>query len=249
MIYELISAEDYEILPEEPELKFVEIDRICRRNLTEMLRDDTSDHFDDMVHLQYMTTLATAAVELNIPNVRFPQDDDSPVRHVPSFMLAVSGEVTRIRLRAHSEASPYSVRLGVRTKAQIQLKIGQLRSTIEEAELPENKRKALLGKLDELLIELDQTRLSFARTMKILAAISVGVCAGTSFLADAPQAITTITRLIGADKEIEEAEARRIGLEYERKLLPSPLTAGSPRQAVEAGAGTIRDSLDDEIPF
>ena len=29
MNYELISAEDYDNLPDEPELKFVEIDRIC----------------------------------------------------------------------------------------------------------------------------------------------------------------------------------------------------------------------------
>jgi len=249
MNYELISAEDYDNLPEEPDLKFVEIDRICRRNLTEMISEHTDGHFDDMVRLQYMTTLAASAAELNIPGIEYPHGEEHPAMHISSFMLAVSGAVTRIRLRASGGAIPYSVRLGVRTKAQIQIKIQQLRTMIEEAEMLESKREALIEKLDELMAELDQTRLSFARTMKILAAVSIGVCAGTSFLADAPDALATITRLIGADKEIEEAEARRIGIEHERKLLPSPSTAEAPQSTIAVGAGTIQEDLDDEIPF
>lgn len=249
MNYELISAEDYDNLPEEPDLKFVEIDRICRRNLTEMINEHTGDHFDEMVRLQYMTTLAASAAELGIPDIEYPHGEDHPSNYIHSFMLAVSGAVTRIRLRAGGRAAPYSVRLGVRTKAQIQLKIQQLRAIIEEAEMPESKRKALLGQLDKLNNELAETRLSFAQTMKILAAVSVGVCAGTSFLADAPQAIATITRLIGADKEIEEAEAKRIGIGPERKLLPSPQTAEPPPRTIAAGTGTAHDDLDDEIPF
>ena len=63
MNYELMSAEDYDNLPEESDLKFVEIDRICRRNLTEMINEHTDSNFDDMVHLQYMTTLANSANE------------------------------------------------------------------------------------------------------------------------------------------------------------------------------------------
>lgn len=247
MNYELMSAEDYDSLPEEPGLKFAEIDRICRRNMNEMINEHTEGNFDSMVHLQYMTTLVAAAAELSIPNIQFPDSEDNTYNQLSSFMLAVSGEVTRIRLRAGSRAAPYSVRLGVRTKAQIQLKIQQLRATIEEAQMPESKRKALLAKLDELMDELGQTRLSFARTMKILAAVSVGVCAGTSFLADAPQALATINRLIGADKELEEAEAERIGIGQERKLLPAPHTAEPASQANGARAG--QDDLDDEIPF
>ncbi len=247
MIYELISNEDWNNLPEDPDLKFVEIDRICRRNLTGMINEQTDGYLDEMVPLQYITTLANAAIELGIPDVEYPHDEDQPTRKISSFMLAVSGAVTRIRLRTSGRAAPYSVRLGIGTKARIQLKIQQLRATIEEAHMPESKREALLGKLDELAVELDQTRLSFARTMKILAAISVGVCAGTSFLADAPQAITTITRLIGADKEIEEAEAKRLGREPEPKLLTSPQTTDQTQRA--ADASSTYEDLDDEIPF
>jgi hypothetical protein len=244
MNYELISAKDYDNLPEEPDLKFVEIDRICRLNLTEMVEDSTNDYFNNMVYLQYMTTLAAAAAELNIPNVQFPQDEDHPTNHIHSFMLAVSGEVTRIRLRASSRSAPYSVRLGVRTKAQIQIKVQQLRRIIEQAEMSERKRKVLLGRLDDLIDEINGTSLSFARTMKILATVSVGVCMGASFLADAPQAIATITQLIGVDKEREEAEAKRLGIKPQPKLLPPPETA-----TTTASATPIYDDLDDEIPF
>lgn len=96
MNYELMSAEDYDNLPEEPELKFFEIDRICRRNLTEMINQHTNSGFDNMVHLQYMTTLANSGAELGIPGIEYPHGEDHPTQHFTSFMLAVSGAVTRI---------------------------------------------------------------------------------------------------------------------------------------------------------
>ena len=254
MNYELISAEDYNNLPEESDLKFVEIDRICRRNMTAMIDQNTSGEFDAMVRLQYMTTLSAAAAELGITGINYPRSQDYPAAHFPEFMLAVSGAVTRIRLRAGARAAPYSVKLANRTKARIELEIQRLRTIINDADIPEGKRQALLDKLNELVAELNQTRLSFAKTLKILAAIAFGIGGGTAFLADVPQAIVTIASLIGADKEAEETEAKRLTAGADRPLLPAPTKPegpppNQPRQAATTRPRSAADDLDDDIPF
>jgi predicted RNA binding protein with dsRBD fold (UPF0201 family) len=242
MHYELMSAEEYENLAEDPEQQFVEIENICRRNMTQMIDQNTSVEFDTLVRLQYMTTVAAAATELGIEGVEYPFRSDYPAQEIDTFLLTVSGVVTRIRLRASRKNRPYSVQLGTRTKAKIELQVRKLRGLVEEAEIPEAKRQALIAKLDELSVELNQTRLSFAKTMAVLASVSVAVAAGTSFLADAPVAIATIVRLIGSDKNTEEEEAARLA--PPPKALPAP---EEPR--VRRPAPVFDTDLDDDVPF
>lgn len=110
--------------------------------------------------------------------------------------------------------------------------------------MSEDKRKALLERLDRLADEVAKSRLNLARTMAILAYVSMGVASGTSFLADAPDALATITSLIGMDQQAEEEEQKRIGAPPVPKALPSPerkLTIARP--AFEPG------DTDGDIPF
>jgi hypothetical protein len=104
--------------------------------------------------------------------------------------------------------------------------------------MSEDLRRKLLAKLDELSVELSQTRVSFAKVMAILAIVGVGVTQTTGFLADAPEAITAIASLLGADKVAEEAEARRLGPPPRPRSLPAPPSGTSPPSP-----------LDEEIPF
>lgn len=243
MHYELISAEEYENLPDDPQEQFVELESICRRNMTEMISNQTPVDFDHIVRMQYMTTVASAAQELDIEGVFYPHNAEDPAKAIDTFLLDVSGVVTRIRLRSRRKNRPYSVQLGIRTKAKIELQILKLREIIDQANLPENKYKRLMEKLDELSVELNRTRVSFAKTMALIAGISAATIAeGASFLADAPDAIATITSLIGQDKEAEENEQLRLRGPDEIKSLPAP---GVQKTNYDAASF----DLDDEIPF
>lgn len=245
MHYELISAEEFEQLPEDPEQQFVEIERICRRNMTAMIDENTRVEFDSLVRMQYMTTVAAAAEELGITGIEYPHDAEYPAAEIDTFLLRVSGVVTRIRLRSGTRNRPFSVKLGTRSKARIELEVRKLRGNIEEADLPERKRKALLSKLDELMVELNQSRLSFAKTMRILAAVSVSIAGSTTFLAEAPAAIQTIIALIGADKELEDDEVARLA--PPPKALPAPKKDATSR--TRPVPATFDVDLDDDVPF
>lgn len=247
MNYELITAEDFAALPPDPEHKFVELEQICRRNMSSMISGNRSDDFDAVIRLQYMTIVAAAAQELGITGVEYPIHAEYPVNELGSFMLQAQGVATRIRLRAMGENAPYSVKLANRTRALIELQIRSLRDTISEAPLPEDRRKALLAKLDELSAELNSPRLSFAKTMQLLAYVGAAIGGTTAFVANAseamangPVAIAKIISLIGTDKVAEEEEASRLGTPP--KSLPAPVAKKLPPPAFDS-------DLDEDVPF
>jgi uncharacterized protein (UPF0147 family) len=241
MDYEIISESEYETLPEDAEDKFVALEAICRRNMNRMMSENSSGNFDNSVRLQYMATVSAAAQELGVGEFEFPSyNSDFNYPQFVDFSLKANALVTQLRLRKVSKSNALSVRLASKTRGRIEQQVQILRTIINEAEMPGDQRASLLKKLDELSLELSQNRVSFAKIMMILAFVSVGVTQATGFLADAPQAIVTITSLLGADKEAEDAETRRLGPPPKQKALPSP----PPRPSSASPS-----ALDDEIPF
>ncbi|WP_176590132.1 hypothetical protein [Sphingobium sp. EM0848] len=247
--YELMSPDDYDNLPEEPEEKFIAIERTCRINLNSILRtlDENDSWSYKMIQLQYMTTVSAAAAELNISGVEYPNGHREPHLGFDDFLLQTSGAVTRARLRKATRSRPFTVQLAARTRGAVELQINKLRSIIEKADIPEARRRTLLRKLDELNSALNEPRTSFAQVGVILATLASGVAIGTSFLADAPQAIMTIQRLVGADKDAEEAERSRLGPPPARPALPPPPTSGLP--AMSQPGWKLSEDFDDEVPF
>lgn len=243
LLYELITDEDYDSLPEDPEDRFVALERICRRNMNELVHEDDRGEYISLIQMQYMTTVAAAATELGVGGVEYPDQSERPWNEIDSFLLAVSGATTRIRLRGTVKNRATSVRLSARSRAKIELQINRLREAIEKAEdLPPRRREDLLKKLDELSLELTQPRIRFGVVMAALAFVAVGVGETTNFLANAPDAIATITSIIGADKEAEEAEAERLGSPHLPKALPAP-------SHKKERPATVILKPDDDIPF
>ncbi|RUU29509.1 hypothetical protein [Mesorhizobium sp. M6A.T.Ce.TU.016.01.1.1] len=243
MNYEVISAQEFATLPDDPEEKFVALEEICRRNMNVMINDDSNANFDRLISTQYMTVIAAAAQEFGIEGLEYPYNMENPWQELGNFMLKAGGITTRFRLRASRRNPDTSVRLASKTRGRIEQQIQKLRNIVQESDLSTDHQKALLRKLDELSVELSQPRLSFAKVMAILAVVSVGVTGATGFLAEAPQAIVTITSLIGGDKEAEDAEDARLGPPPAQRALPSP------PQKLPSPERFGRSNVDDEIPF
>lgn len=241
---ELISAEDYNSLPDDPEAKFVAFEEICRRNMNNFIHNESDPGFYMMVRQQYMMHVSTAAEECGVSGLAYPWRPDDFSQAVEDFLLTASGVATRFRLRNSGKLDALSVRLASKTRGRIEQQIAKLRDLIADSDLPGGHREKLLRKLDELSVELSQPRVSFGKVLAVLAAVGAGLAAGTSLLADAPAAIATITSLLGADKEAEEAEISRLGPPPVPKALPPVSRAlPAPRQG-------YRDfDENEEIPF
>jgi hypothetical protein len=237
----LITEADYESLPPEPERRFLVLESICKKNLYRLIIQDTADLYDRTIRLEYMAIVAAAAEELGIDGLWHPSVERDVLEDLAEFSLKVSQITTRLQLRNSRGRTEFSVQLSNTTKARIKLEVERLRGIIGESDLEEARRQALLKKLDELVREIEGARTDYSKVMAVLAIVGASVMAGTSFLADAPNAIATITSLVGKDKEAELKEQDRLGPPPVRKALPSP-----PKNDFGQSFGR---ELEDEIPF
>lgn len=239
MPQDIISDDDYANLPSEPEEQFITIEAICRRNMSSLITQETPTNYDVMVRLSYMSTVAAAAEELGVGSLYPYEQLSDPTDGFQDFLLSANSLVTRLRIRRAGKNSATSVHLANKTRGLIEIQINKLREIISKSDLEDDRKKVLFNKLNDLLFEVSNPKVSFGKVMAILAHIGVGVGLSTGFLADAPEAIATITKLIGMDKEAELQEARRLGPPPKPKQLASPKT-----ESVDT-----RSDYDDEVPF
>jgi len=255
---QLISDQDYDDLPEDDEKCFAEFENRIHSKMAFILDDDRrSAEFYQSIKSQYMASVYSVAVECGITSLPSPPQfsgNDEFYSFYSHFELAVQGEVARIRVRGRRSRNSDSVLLIGNTKTKIRHHVSRLREVIGASNLPISKQQALNAKLDELMVEIDKPRLSFGKTMAVLSWVVVGlpaVAANTTIIAaEGHTAITNIMRLIGADKESEDAAALR--LTPSQKALPAPSAPPVKAETASRGTGPQWDApsdVGDEIPF
>lgn len=252
MDHELVSADQFEELPEDDEQCFVELEAICGRKMVHMLEEDRrSDDYYAEVRAQYMAAIYSAARQCGVPNIPNPHVSDQfkIYEFYSTFTLAVRDEVTRIRLQNRQMRGRFSVQLTQNTRTKIRHYIDRLRDAIRRSDLPDAKRATLQTRLNDLEDELRQRRLGFGKAMVILSAVMVGLASATTVAAEGPAAITHIMRLIGLDKESEEAALSRLA--PSPKALPAlPQKPVAPTKPVPSATAATKPGWEDnEIPF
>lgn len=239
MQYELISDEDYANLPDDDEQCFVTVEAVCRRNMTAIINADTSQEFDYHIREQYMSAISAVANECGIPNLEYSSFSQGNFNdRYNRFLFAVQAEIARIRIRGRRN-NQSSVRLESNTRTKIEHYISRIRHAIDASDLTEARKSRLYDQLDQLIAELGKPRLNLGKTMLILGLVMAAINPASSVItiaADAPDAITNIVKLIGLDKESEQAAELR--LSPPRKALPSPVAKPA-----------VNEELDDDIPF
>ncbi len=206
----------------------------------EMISHETPQTYDSLLRTQYMTIVAATAEELGIDGVRYINNFDSIDDDLREFIRQAAGVTAKIRLRSSSGRDALSVRLGNRTKALIENELTRLKASVADSNLSEDKKLRLLEKIEEFRDELHKERLRFGVSLAVLASIGAIVGGTTAFLAEAPQAIATITHLIGVDKDREDAEALRLEGPPQTKLIAAPSLPSKGSRPVPT---------DEEIPF
>ncbi|WP_028749461.1 hypothetical protein [Rhizobium mesoamericanum] len=103
MDYELISDDDYDTLPPEPDKRFAAIERICRKNMMAQIANESYDNsYDSLLRTQYMTIVEATAEELGIEGIRYVNHLDSTEDNLREFIRQAAGVTAKIRLRNSS---------------------------------------------------------------------------------------------------------------------------------------------------
>jgi hypothetical protein len=220
--YNFIPDDVFDRLPEDTGERFEALVDIARGQY-KLAAANKQKADQDQVTIAFMSQIRVIAKELGLGNIRVATSTPVLPNEWTQFESDLVTLRTKRRLRKGGFNIEASVELSRVTKFRIEQEIEKLRDLVNSSELPAKKQKALNGKLDELLEELHRQRLSFTKLAAVAAAIA-GVLGGTSAtLANGPEAVATIGRIlhwVGEEKAAEEEEQLKLAAPL--KALPAP---------------------------
>lgn len=248
----MISDEELEGLPSDPELAFVRLEQIMREKLQkeEEYEKDNNAYDADTYRIEYMNKIAAAAKAFGIEalsEIEIPKCDRQNyslfLDKYRQFVADIDHVTIQIRIHAAQADREGTVGLDDVERTKVHHFIQQIRTVIESADLPDDKRNALFEKLNKFAAEVDRRRTKLQSGMAVIIAVCDGIGQGFKKLEPARQWIDSFAALLGHAKADEERAERRLPSPSERKKIEPPkrrLPPPSPR---------LREQLDDDIPF
>lgn len=245
----MLSDDELINLPDDPELAFVQFERDLRDRLHEKL-EESEGYNSGSLKIEYINHVLAAAkvFELNILT-----DWDVPSTSVSDgivhsryeqFSSDVDHYTVQIRLRNARRTKRDSVALDSIIKRKIRHHLNKIKEIIDQLEVSDPKKEALYAKIGALENEVDRDRTRFeALTALILEAADTGGNAAKK-LKPVREFINSITGLIKAAKDGEEAVAQRLPPPSERNRIEGPR-----KQLPAPDASSESPEVDDEIPF
>ena len=227
----MITDDELALLPEEPELAFVEFERIMRASVDEQelneqrLADEGVGDIADPYRRECLSKVLAAARVYGVAGFdgwRVPAAMDDVRTAYIGFTADADHVTTQIRLRYAPRNRQNSVALDGNTKAKIHHFIEQIRAIIENADPPEPKKDSLYTKLNAFALEVDKNRTNLQSGMAIYIAVCDGIGQGLQKLEPARKWIDSIGALLGRAKEVEDSLRPALPRPQERRRLEPP---------------------------
>ncbi|WP_149312369.1 hypothetical protein [Methylobacterium sp. P1-11] len=240
----MITDEEMEDLPADPELAFVAVEKILRSKIEEHEFDARNNDLDpDPYRLEYMTRVLAAARAYNIDalsELKMPRASRQSIyEFYAQFRNDVDFVTMQIRLNAQRINREGSVGLDPKAKSKIHHFIQQIRDEIEQSDLDIDKKESLLDALNAFAKEVDRTRTRMQVAMALWIAFASGVGSGFEKLKPVRDLLDSIARVMGNAKALEDHYTKKLPKPTDRKRLEPP-----PAPPAEPPAPEI-----DDIPF
>lgn len=241
-----MSESIYDDLPEDHEKAFVYLEKQFRAQLDESLRENDQGNYDAYCKRKYMSAVIAAAKSLDIPGIAdytAPYDDRGVWAAFEGFETDVMNLTIQIEINHARRRKKYSVAFDTAAKQKVRHYIEQIRTAVEQSDLPQNKREAIFKKLSELTLEIDRDRTRFEVVADAIR--SVARLSGDVEREGAEPWWKWVKLIFGEIEDAKDKEPQtslpapgeRKQLEPPRKQLPAPKEKPASRE------------LDDEIPF
>ena len=252
-IFDFVTQDEMDDLPEEPQMAFMEFVRHAQNRLNERTKElDTDDQAQwqllEEARYGFMNVVIAAAKRYGIEpfvSMQVPRFDKFGFEVHRQFKADLDHYLTQLVLDNSIRKKRDSVLIPPETKDKIRKYLHALKSEIDKADLTDAKRSALLDKLATFEKELDKKRLSLLAVttlaMSILAAPG-GIWASYEIVAKLTQnVLQTVGEAKAADDEIRKLPSS----EKPKQLLPPREDLSLP----EPPPSFRRDEMDEEIPF
>lgn len=230
---ELLREEDFIELPEEPEHKWVLLEKLARSRFKAELEKLDSDSGTEIKE-HYIHVVSSLAQTYEVAGIPSPSTSGHVDTRLHTFQLAVSRAETRIWAGSTATSPLGRITLNTKTKSTILDLTNDIEAQIDLLDLKEKRRVALHKRLEDFRREINQPKTRLGVALTSLAQLSTVVAMATTSLSQGPDAYSTILRLLGA--EYNESSASDIILVEREKLLllpPPPAQIEGPKPKVE----------------
>ncbi len=215
---DLLVEEDFSELPEQPEHKWLHLQKVVFARYSK-----SYNQVEDKEQLsnQYITIITTLAEQFSVKSVG-PTSDASVQTKFEKFQLAVERAKVRIWAAALPEYPFGRVKLSEETRDKILQLSTEIEIQIADLDASDARKQSMHKRLEEFRREINQPQTRIGAALQQLAPIATLIAMSTATLAQAPDAVATIQRLLGAE-QIAVSEPEIALIQKERfMLLPSP---------------------------
>ncbi len=243
-ILNFVSQDELDDLDDDPRIAFMTLVNHAQRRLAEQTKTLKTGFERAELRHSFMNVVIAAAKRFEVePFVsrKVPSLSDFN-QHIdyPQFQADLDHYITQLAIDNSIRAKQDSVAILPNSKDRIRSYVHGLPQCIEQANMTEPKREALLKKLGQFEAELEKRRLNILAVARVafeLLAIPGGVWASAEV---ANKLITNIMQTVAEAKSAEQ-ETRQLAPTVPPKALSSPRAEEADRLSINI--------IDDDIPF
>ena len=255
-VFDLVTQDELDDLPEHPRQAFAQFARHAYRRLNEKIETcDLNESYGwqeaNQARAGYMNVLIAAARRFEIKpfaELEVPKIAEVGENEYNQFKADIDHFLTQIALDSTFQKRNDSVLIGENAKQKIRSYLHQIKLSIDEADFDENKKSQLLQKIADFEKALDRRRLPLI-TITYLTLAVAALPGGVISSYDGLTRITSkILNVIYEEKIIEDQQRLPPYEDSSPHLYPPrpQLTYTSKQQIADASNS---DDLDDDVPF
>lgn len=231
----------YAELPEDPEQAFLILEQRFRDECNRQINSAHESERTDVYYVDYIAQVLATINALGLEaefDAQVPKIEEVDYNTYLNFGKDVKYYRTMLEIKRGRRVQKFSVRFDGSTKQKIRHHLTKVREIVENMEVSQDKKEALLLKIGALEQEVDRDRTRF-EAYAALVIESAGVLGDAADkLESVRKWLDTIGRVIWGAKK--EEDAKQLPPPAELKRIQPPQTT---EQLPE------NDNLDDDIPF
>ena len=215
----MISDEALKNLPSDPELAFVEFERIIRNSITDKNGEIEYGKARQYVNLLY-AFIDEHKIDVGIDSTRAISDNTGFYNHILELAERFA---TRVRIRKHRDVSPNFtsvVRFNSDYREQVHEKISLIRKILLAADIREARREELFRKLNALASEVDKEHTTSEALTSIWLEATQAIGEGAENLEPVLKLLERIAKIFGkarSEEDVKELPAGQV-----QRLLEGP---------------------------
>jgi hypothetical protein len=257
-IFDLITQDELDDLPEDSSLAFLNFVRHAQRRLGEKLSSiDESEQYGwqeaNTSRLGFMNVVVAAAkrfeispfAEMEVP----PVANSNDATHI-QFKFDLDHYLTQLAIDNTIRQRSDSVQLSEKARDRVRQHVAALKECVLNSNLTESKKSNLAQYLTDFEKELDRKRISLLKVTWVglqMLAIPGSLWASSEVVT---KLVSNINQTVAEEKVAEEERPKLPQNEAPKALIAPRRVATVPSSAASGfGGGNFSDDLDDDVPF